>query len=68
MGKHTYPPEPEGDDLHPLTKKGDGERNTNTKKVDFGAANKHVVKSSREIPKVGELSLDINHIFSSESS
>ena len=44
------------------------ERNKYNKKADFSPANKHAVKTSREILKVGELRLNIKHIFSSESN
>jgi len=62
--------------LHRLTKRkvmgrlehhGGGKHKYN-KKADFSPANKHAVKNSREILKVGKLRLDVKHIFSSESN
>jgi len=45
-----------------------GGKHKYNKKADFSPANKHAVKNSREILKVGKLRLDVKHIFSSESN
>lgn len=44
------------------------ERHKTGKKVDFSPADKHVIKSSREILKVRKFRREIKHIFNSESN
>lgn len=45
-----------------------GEKHQYSEKADFSPANKHAVKTRREILKLGELRLDVKHVFSSESN